>query len=909
MSAHDDSAFTLLDHQFFRSLEERTPDQGYMEAISHVVGEEGWGAYSNGVWTYVQPHGWNGPRQGWKLHASATLSNAKAVLGQVASVLLADPAPFKFAADQMVLSLMLGKNWPREGGGKFITIYPADEEQFRRLVESLSVATAGQEGPYILSDRRVPGSRVLFYRYGQHSADELVDARGYRRPQIQAPTGESVSDRRRGYYQVPEWTADPYGASTVRVVDADAKKVTLNGRYEVQGVLKYSNVGGIYRARDLETDETVIVREARPNTGWIDSSTDAVALLQKEARVLQRMEGTGWAPRFVDTFQSWEHHFLVQEEVKGTLLRDHVLGGYFRHRALASPRRLFWRFRNLLRDLVQGVEAFHERGVILRDVSSNNVLVRPDGTLCFIDFEISWERDAGQAVAWMHTPGFASPEQMVRSEPVRADDFYALGAMVVEFCSLMATGLDLNQEGVLATAGMMLAEVGLPRELLAIARGLLDPDPSSRWTGDDVRRALDGITASRIPWRAAEPGRRFRPEDGDAAGVAAEALATCDQLCEFFEASANPASRHALWPASPGAYHVNPACIRFGACGPIEFVRRVRGSCPDAWLDWVEEQADPDRLPPGLYVGLAGVGMTLAGCGREETGRRLLLAATESPLLETDADLYHGAAGVGLAALTLGAALDDRELLDAAVRIGGDLERRAEKRRHGIAWRTASGVLPCGISDGGSGISLFFTYLGAHTGDPRWWDVSRRALEFELSQVKQTAGYALWPSVGGTRRKRSLSPHAAFGSAGVGAAVARLYACTGEGELWEWAKRCADAATFRWTNKLWQDMGYAGWGELFLDMHAVSGDALFLAHAGRIGEILLANRVPTRHGTAFPGGALHRVASDFGMGASGIALYLHRLAHGRSGRVFYPDHLLGGWGRAAEEPPRIALAS
>lgn len=902
--------YSFLDPEFFLSLEERTPDEEFADVARAVLGAGGWEMHSGGVWTYLEPHGWKGPRQGWKLHVSATLANANVVLRQVASVLLAEPAAFKFASDRQMLFMMLGKNWPREGGGKFITIYPADEEQFQRLVGALSAATAGQDGPYILSDRRVPESRILFYRYGQHVADEEVDAQGHRPQQIRAPSGEAVSDRRRGYYQLPEWVEDPFGAASVRKVESDAPRVTLNGRYEVQSVLRYSNAGGIYKARDLETEETVIIREARPNVGFVDFSTDAVALLRKEARVLQRMQDTGLTPRFLDGFQRWEHYYLVQEHVEGTDLRDYVLDRYFQRQSLSSPRRLFQSLRRLIQELVRGVEAFHGRGIILRDLSSSNVLVRRDGTLCFIDFEISWERGTEQAVAFMHTPGYASPEQMSYREPTEADDFYALGALLVEFCSFMTSGLALNPEGVLASAGMMLAEIGLPKELLAIARQLLETDPSARWKGDDVRRALDGISVSRIPWRTAEPGRALRPEAWKNGGkVEEEAHVACESLCEFFESSADLSNVHRLWPSSPAAYHANPVCIRFGACGPIEFVRRVRGGCPDAWLDWVERRSDVTRVPPGLYVGLAGVGLTLAGCGREETGRRLVLAATESPLLKKESDLYHGAAGVGLAALTLGVALHDDGLVEAAVRIGTELEGRAERRRHGIAWRAESGVLPSGISNGAGGISLLFTYLGAVTGEIAWWDISRQALEFEFSQAKHSAGYTFWPDVGGTRRKRSQSPHVAYGSTGVGAAAVRLYACTGEGNLWEWVERCADIGTFRWTNKLWQDFGYAGWGELFLDMHAVSGEPLPRVHAERTAEILLANRVRTRLGVAFPGGALNRVASDFGMGTSGIALYLHRLAHRRSDRVFYPDHLLPGWGRRAAEAVPAALAS
>jgi len=888
---NDDSTFALLDPEFYVSLEQRPPGPEYLDAVGELLPEDGWTTIVRGLWTYVQPREWTGLEQGWKLHVSATPWNAREVLQRVAAVLRDDPAYFKFASDPFVVHLMMGKNWPREGGGKFITIYPESDEAFQRLGRALAEATAGLDGPYILSDRRVPGSRIVFYRYGEHVLTESVDARGHRVRNMRAPTGQPVRDRRTGYYQIPEWVADPYGARPVTVLDGE-KKVRLGERYEIDGAFKYSNTGGVYRGRDLENDRRVVIREARPFTGWIDAHTDAVALLHKEGRILRAMDGTGWAPGFVDELQVWEHHYLVMEDVQGAVMRDAVLSGYFRRRRIASPRRLFSTFRHLILELVRAVEAFHEKGIIVRDLTTTNVLVPRDRRLCLIDFEYAWEREGElAAAARIHTPGFASPAQMSGKVPSEADDFYAIGAIVVEIGSLMAGGLRLNRDGVLATAQMMMDEVGLPRELLAVARGLLDPDPAARWTGDDVRRALGEVRLGAVPWAPAEPGKSLQADEAEGADVVAGAAAAAQATCEFFEAAAKPERAAFLLPVAPQAFRANTVCIQFGACGPVEHVRRVRGSVPGEWLDWLERQATPERVPPGLYVGLSGVALTLAACGRGEAALGLMRTALESPVIATDADLYHGAAGVGLAALQLGVQLDDAALRDAAVALGGDLEGRAERFRHGIAWRAEDGLLSCGMAQGGAGISLFYTALGAATGDERWWRVAREALEFEFSQVRRRSGYAWWPATGG-RYKRMQSPHLMFGSAGVAAAAIRLHACTGDPSLREWAELSAHTLTFRWTNKLWQDMGYAGWGETFMDMHAATGDARYRQHALRIAQVVLPAQVATRYGTAFPGNGLSRVSTDFGMGASGIALFLHRLAHGGY-RAFYPDALTG----------------
>ncbi|HSU15583.1 class III lanthionine synthetase LanKC [Longimicrobium sp.] len=896
----DYSTFVLLDPEFFASLDQRTPGTEYHARVASLLPDD-WEIAAQGVWTSVRPPRWEHLRQGWKLHVSATPANSADVLERVAAVLARDPAAFKFASDAVMLNILLSKNWPREGGGKFITIYPSGDEQFGRLGRALAQATAELDGPYILSDRRVPGSRIVFYRFGEHLGGEEVDPAGTRSHRIATPGGGTVVDERRGYYQIPDGVDDPFGARAVRVLPSGAEpenRVTLNGRYQVRGALKYSNVGGMYHAWDVERDRAVVLRERRPLTGWIDAGTDAVALLRKEAEILRQLQGSGLAPELVDLFQVWEHHYLVMEHVEGTPLRDYAVARYFGRGRMGSPRRLFQVFRQLIRELAGGLEEFHRRGIVLRDLSVGNVLVRPDRSVCFIDFEYAWERrEAGVFAPRVETPGFASPAQAAGEPPCEADDFYSLGAVVLELCSMLAPGVGLNRAGVLDAARLAMDEIGLPPELLDVARGLLEPDAAARWNAGDVRRALDGVRASAVPWACREPGR-LRPPPPVRAGTEAEAAVAAEGVCRFLEASADTSNADGLWPASPDTYRTNPLSIRFGACGPIEQVRRARSKVPDAWLDWVEQRATPERCPPGLFAGLAGVALTLAACGRAEAARRVLGQALAAPLPAGHHALYDGTAGLGIAALALGNELDDAELRAHAERIGGEMETRAERRRHGVAWRGADGRIPCGLANGGSGIGLFYTYLGAATGDVRWWDLASRALAFELSQVTPDAGYAFWPLLGGTRRRPYRSPHVYFGTAGVATAVVRLLACTGDPELRAWTGECARTLSFRWTNKLWQDMGLAGWGETLLDIHAVTGDPGYRADALRVAEGLLPFQVRTRFGTAFPGGALNRVSSEFGMGASGIGLFLHRLVHGGH-RAFFPDHLLPGFPASA----------
>ncbi|HWK89316.1 MAG TPA: class III lanthionine synthetase LanKC [Longimicrobium sp.] len=893
------NAISLQDPEFFVPLEAKAVSPEFHARVAGALDGRGWTLVPRGTWTHALPPDWSGPRQGWKLHLSATPANAAEVLERVAALLADDTAAFKYLSDSGILWMTLSKNWPREGGGKFITVFPRDEEHFRRLAPALAQATAGLEGPYILSDRRVPGSRIVFYRYGELLPLDEVDARGVHVEKVIGPSGETVSDRRSGFYRLPEWMQDPYGAGPVRVVETPEQQITLNGRYRVRGALRFSNVGGVYHGVDLENDERpVIIRERRPHTGWVDERTDAVALLEQEAGLLRRLDGSGLTPGFVDAFQVWEHHYLVMEHVPGVPLRDYALSRYFKRRSLASPRRLFSTFRRVILAVLRGIETLHREGIVLRDLTADNVLVRRDRSVCFIDLEFAWDRDGGRPWApGVYTPGFAPPEQVAMAAPAEADDYYALGAVIVEMCSFMAAGLGLNRGGTLAAARTMVDEIGLPQALLDAAQGLLAPDPAERWDGAAVRRALAAVRAADVPWRPRQPGRArpLPPPARAPEGTEDRVRETCEEVCAFFAASAKPQRPSCIWPASADAFTVNAVCIQLGACGPLEYMRRARGTPPDAWLEWVERNATPERCPAGYLVGLSGVAVTLAACGRDQAARRVMEAAAASPLLPGQPGLYHGAAGVGMAALALAARWDDPALRDLAVRTGEELARHARRHRRGLSWTDEDGRTPCGLAAGASGIALFYTYLGAATGDGRWWETAARALGFDLAQVGRRSGYALWPDTAGRGRGGFRSPHVYFGSAGVATAALRLHACTGDPALRPWLEECADAMSLRWGNKLWQDMGMAGWGETLLDLHALTGEERFRHHALRLAEVMLATRVRTRYGTAFPGAGLDRVAADYGMGTAGIALFLHRLAHPGTARAFFPDHLLPGW--------------
>jgi hypothetical protein len=70
------------------------------------------------------------------------------------------------------------KTMNRASGGKFITIYPRNKNDFKFYIQNLYQILKPFEGPYILSDRRYKDCKVLYYRFGTMQAYNKLDFTG-----------------------------------------------------------------------------------------------------------------------------------------------------------------------------------------------------------------------------------------------------------------------------------------------------------------------------------------------------------------------------------------------------------------------------------------------------------------------------------------------------------------------------------------------------------------------------------------------------------------------------------------------------------------------------------------------------------------------------------------------------------
>lgn len=94
------------------------------------------------------------PDQGWKIHVSATLPEARDILRTVGPSLIARKVSWKVAAGEAQYVKLLLAPGQIVQTGKFITIYSRSEANARAIADWLNMATRTFAGPVIPSDHR-----------------------------------------------------------------------------------------------------------------------------------------------------------------------------------------------------------------------------------------------------------------------------------------------------------------------------------------------------------------------------------------------------------------------------------------------------------------------------------------------------------------------------------------------------------------------------------------------------------------------------------------------------------------------------------------------------------------------------------------------------------------------------------
>lgn len=863
-----------LHPDFYEPIESYKPGWDYYNHVEKML-PNAWRLRQEFFWTQALSPKPKHPVQGWKIHVSTRPERALRTLETVVPICLRFGVEFKFASDPFILYKLNSKLCGRGSAGKFMTIYPDCEATFHLLLEELKSALEGEEGPYILSDRRYKDCRVLYYRYGGIQSLGELNVEGERQAYILDQDYQFIKDARNPYFTLPPHVKDRYEPAEGPSESATDLEGLFGGKYIVDSVIRFSNAGGVYCATNTQTGAPVILKEARPHVAVDAQGQDVIARLRKEHRILTKLSGTCLAPEPLDLFEEWEHCFLAQERVKGETLQSWAASHSRVIRPSSTPEEIegwFSEIRTVAVQIVKLVEGLHSHGVIFGDLSMNNIMIDPETLLVkLIDFEGAREPGVDPSVNF-YTPGFARRARTERDCVELKDDFFGLGCILAAILITTTALMDLKPEAIEETVKEIQQDFGVPKAYLEVIHGLMSQEPAPL---SHYATVLADLKLSSVPLGALET----TPVDGY--------LFTARRILDFTHHVMTPTRRDRLFPCGPGLIH--PLSFDRGALGVACAWQRILGCVPEEVTEWIMENLRFGEATPGLYSGLSGIAWALLELGHVREAKRVLREAGLSRVLFQMMGLGVGLAGYGLTLLKFWHICGDASFLDEAVRMGDVLRERwtATKQE-----RVERGV-PLGLSAGGSGIALFLLYLHAATSNPEYLNVGEEALRFDLAHGRMLDGMLGFPE--STQAKHNtLYPYLAHGSAGVGTALVRYFAVTGKADYQQAAEGIRMAVAQKYTVFPGLSNGLAGLGNYLLDAAEFLGDPSCLDLARRTARGLKLFEIRRESGIAFSGDGLRKLDTTYADGSTGVALFLHRLETGSRNFHFTLDELLPG---------------
>lgn len=834
------------------------------------------------------------PRQGWKLHVSASPWSAATVLARVLPVLRDAGAAFKVAASQRFLA---GLNQGDAGFsqiGKFVTVYPATDDQAVRLAIQLDTATAGLRGPAVPSDHPLWMGSLVSYRYGsfgtrhlQTPIGELVDA-------IVSPAGELVPDRRDSFYRAPDWVRDPFQTAGI-VSEPPTRKRLIANRYLIAATIAESSRGTVCLAADLRQGRRCVLKSARANAALTADGRDARDRLRHEATILARLAAEPAFPAIYELIEDGEDLYLAMEDLAGQTLEAVVHDKVMTGRLPATAQVAAWGS-----ELAGALSNVHAADLVYRDLKSTNVMIAPDGQLRLLDFELAHDAASDLPPYGRGTRGYVSPQQARGERPAPTDDIYSLGALLY----FLATGAEPSRaphEFRLLARPLAALNPAVSPILAAIITRCLHPDPAERFPSmAAVRDAL----VSHQQWPAAAP----LPFGHSA--VAANPVLTrqgyrdlARRLSGTLCATARPR------PGEPGLTWISEhptslgmpyRAINLGAAGTILALAELTAAFGEEQhravlaeaTEWLRAAPPPPGAEvPGLYAGEAGVGAALLRAGQVLADPALIAAAAArgrqiAALPHASPDLFTGSAGRLRFHLLLWEETGDASALRDAIAAGEALLRAAKPAEDGgLCWPfppgydRLSGRAFTGYAHGAAGIADALLDLAEATGRERFLATPRAAGRWLTSLAVPCLDDGSgrdWPPLPGQQAGDATWCHGAAGTGRFLLHAAQLQLLPEAAALAEGAARQV-ARGARAAGPV-QCHGLAGQIELLLDVYQATGETAYLTEAHSLGRLLAAFASERDGLLLWPSDNPRRFTPDYMVGYAGIAVCLLRLS-------------------------------
>ncbi|MDB9479372.1 serine/threonine-protein kinase [Dolichospermum circinale CS-537/03] len=273
----------------------------------------------------------------------------------------------------------------------------------------------------------------------------------------------------------------------------------LQNRYHIIHIIGQGGFGRTYLAEDQRRfNELCVLKELIAPVMETSTGGKEQELFEREAAILYQIQHPQ-VPKFREKFAQNERLFLVQ---------DFVVGKTYRH-LLNERQKLGTAFTeievlHLLRFLLPVLSYIHSQGIIHRDISPENVILRESDSLpVLIDFGVVKElatklqSSSPSSVTTVGKLGYAPSEQMQTGRVYPSSDLYALAVTAIVLLTGKEPG-DLFDEQQLKWNWQIC--VNVTPGFAEILQRMLSHKPGDRYqSATDVTQALLNVGHGNAP--------------------------------------------------------------------------------------------------------------------------------------------------------------------------------------------------------------------------------------------------------------------------------------------------------------------------------------------------------------------------------------------------------------------------
>ena len=283
--------------------------------------------------------------------------------------------------------------------------------------------------------------------------------------------------------------------------------LSSDARYVSKRLIGSGGMAEVYLARDRELDRDVALKKLRQQYAHDE---EVVARFEREARSAASLSH----PNIVSVYDRNESedgsHYIVMEYVSGGNLKERI-----RERGTLPPEEAI----EIGLQVARGLGIAHARGIVHRDVKSQNVLLTGSGEAKVADFGIA-RAVAASAVTKtglvLGTAHYLSPEQALGHPATPRSDLYSLGVVLYEMLTGVVPHDAETQVGIVMKhiSGRPLppgdVNPEVPEGLDAVVARLLARDPEDRYRDaaeliEDLERVQRGESPAVVAARQQIP--------------------------------------------------------------------------------------------------------------------------------------------------------------------------------------------------------------------------------------------------------------------------------------------------------------------------------------------------------------------------------------------------------------------